>query len=218
MAEIEKDKLMIDYMSGDSVVLDDVQDNTNNTRDEKILVGVRESIQSRVSYYGLNERLYEAALTLSKGKCNIMGDRNGMRLTTLIRECEDQGSTLVGELRILKNYITGHKPRHYHLVAVEYLIDDGAREQAHGDALLLDVNKMELIVLECKKVMHHLPRSAGRVQRENKVRLQAFRHARRISSWLTHLCDFDPRMKSLTHYVCKPAVLTDENPSKIIFI
>lgn len=94
------------------------------------------------------------------------------------------------------------------LVAVEYALDDGVGKQ-FGDALFFDYTTNRLFAVECKLIseqattkLHHY--------RMSIVQHQAIKCARRIRSYLNHLCTFDKSLDIFSNTVVIPVILTNQ--------
>ena len=80
------------------------------------------------------------------------------------------------------------------LLTAEYEVDDGGRgHQQHGDLLFWEAanDGGRLVVVECKRVAGGVWVSTHAAQRTTAVALQALRIAKRVRSWLAHLCEHD---------------------------
>ena len=75
-----------------------------------------------------------------------------------------------------------------YLIAVEYDIDDGGREQGRGDALLYDGET--LYVVECKYVLRN---PSFTLKRKHDVQIQSKKYATRLKSWIDHLLQFEKK-------------------------
>lgn len=145
------------------------------------------------------ERLSEVMRHLPRGledgdtdACDRAASRAFNRLAKLIRTDEARSK----ELRLLKRWLKGdlcNQPggakapsRHLALLSVEYVIDDGAKLQSRGDALLWDPVNKRLVVLELKRLQATAP-IAHRAKKLAYVKRQATELVRRILSWGRHL-------------------------------
>lgn len=81
------------------------------------------------------------------------------------------------------------------LLTAEYEVDDGGRgHQQHGDLLFWEAAADDggrLVVVECKRVAGGVWVSSHAAQRTTAVAQQAQRIAKRVRSWLAHLCEHD---------------------------
>jgi len=96
------------------------------------------------------------------------------------------------------------KHKKIYLIAVEYIIDDGGREQGKGDVLLYDGET--LYVVECKCTCKN---PFYTQKRENDVRMQANKYVDRLTSWIKHLKHIDTTMTKPNTII--GAVLTEKS-------
>ena len=156
---------------------------------------------------------------------NVLGDAAGLarlhnathtRLSALASAGE--GDARTREYRLLLRFFEAEKDRRrsgsvgdysfrrLFLVAIEYVFDDGAKLQGHGDAIVIDEASDNMYVIECKLLL-----STGNVfDRLARVRAQADKYASRVGSWITHLRRVDPEhLESLGQLSIHPMILTD---------
>ncbi len=101
----------------------------------------------------------------------------------------------------------GKNPKNY-LIAINYVFDDGARVQSHGDALFFDGET--LYVVECKRDVT--------TRRMNNVREKSRKNYSRIISYLTHLCNVDEKLHIFMKNEILAAVLTDDLTNKLVCV
>lgn len=114
------------------------------------------------------------------------------------------------EFYLLENIIIGKK--YGYLISLEYKIDDGSFYDQCGDALFYDG---EFITIVESKIIKPSLHDIFKISRREKVNEQALKCAKRVGSWITHLCNYDRLMIPLNSCKIRAIIITDEEETEI---